>query len=149
MQSTPADLLLTPVQVADQLGLHVRTVRRYIREGQLKAVRVGKRYRVHRQELEAFAGISLNDAASTEKSVERYTEVSSIVGIDSLTKADADRLTKYVMASVQGRERDDRPMRVDTIYDAQRQRLKVVVSGSIASTTVLLALINTLITQKP
>ena len=35
MTGAQADRLFTPEQVADQLGLHVRTVRRYIREGRL------------------------------------------------------------------------------------------------------------------
>ena len=30
-------------QVAEHLGLHVRTVRNYVRDGRLKAVRIGKR----------------------------------------------------------------------------------------------------------
>ena len=33
-------------QVADLLGLHVRTVRGYVRDGRLKAVRIGKQYRI-------------------------------------------------------------------------------------------------------
>lgn len=38
-------------QVAEQLGLHVRTVRGYIRSGRLKAVRIGKQYRIARSDL--------------------------------------------------------------------------------------------------
>ena len=33
-------------QVAEQLGLHVKTVRNYVRDGRLKAVRIGKQYRM-------------------------------------------------------------------------------------------------------
>ena len=38
-------------QVAAQLGLHVRTVRNYVRDGRLKAVRIGKQYRIAREHL--------------------------------------------------------------------------------------------------
>ncbi|WP_410908004.1 helix-turn-helix domain-containing protein, partial [Priestia sp. SIMBA_032] len=46
---------LSADEVADELGLHVRTVRTYIRDGRLRAARVGKQYRITRADLAAFA----------------------------------------------------------------------------------------------
>ncbi len=43
-------------QVAERLGLHVRTVRNYVRDGRLKAVRIGKQYRIAREDLDALTG---------------------------------------------------------------------------------------------
>ena len=43
-------------QVASQLGLHVRTVRNYVRDGRLKGVRIGKQYRIARADLDALTG---------------------------------------------------------------------------------------------
>ncbi|MEE3921927.1 helix-turn-helix domain-containing protein [Micromonospora sp. BRA006-A] len=43
-------------QVADLLGLHVRTVRGYIRSGRLRATRIGKQYRIARADLDALTG---------------------------------------------------------------------------------------------
>ena len=43
-------------EVADLLGLHVRTVRNYVRDGRLKAVRIGKQYRIAREDLEVLTG---------------------------------------------------------------------------------------------
>ena len=43
-------------QVAESLGLHVRTVRDYVRGGRLKAVRIGKQYRIARADLDALTG---------------------------------------------------------------------------------------------
>jgi excisionase family DNA binding protein len=43
-------------QVAELLGLHVKTVRNYVREGQLRAVCIGKQYRIALEDLEAFTG---------------------------------------------------------------------------------------------
>jgi len=61
-------------------GLHVRTVRNYVREGRLKAVRIGKQYRIAREDLDAFTG--------TESKVRRtrHVEVSSIVEIDAISR---------------------------------------------------------------
>jgi excisionase family DNA binding protein len=55
---------LTPRQVAEQLGVTVRTVQRWISEGRLPAVRVGGRMRVSRSSLQAVAAGS--DAAGSD-----------------------------------------------------------------------------------
>jgi excisionase family DNA binding protein len=49
-------MLYSVEQVADRLGLHVRTVRNYVREGRLKAVRIGKQYRIAADDLAAMTG---------------------------------------------------------------------------------------------
>ena len=46
---------LTPRQVADELGVTVRTVQRWIADGRLPATRVGSRVRVSRSSLSAVA----------------------------------------------------------------------------------------------
>jgi len=46
--------LLTPEQVSEILQITPQTVRRYIREGKLKASKFGRVYRVRREELERF-----------------------------------------------------------------------------------------------
>ncbi|HEX2286751.1 MAG TPA: helix-turn-helix domain-containing protein, partial [Mycobacterium sp.] len=51
-----AEHLYSAEDVAQRLGLHVRTVRGYVRDGRLKAVRIGKQYRIRHADLEAFVG---------------------------------------------------------------------------------------------
>ena len=50
------DELLDVEQVADELGVHVETIRKWIREKQLNAVSLGRRggYRIRRSALEDF-----------------------------------------------------------------------------------------------
>jgi excisionase family DNA binding protein len=49
-------VLLSVDEVAQTLGLHVRTIRRYLREGRLKGFKVGKSYRIASQDLAALTG---------------------------------------------------------------------------------------------
>ena len=51
---------MTPRQVADELGVTVRTVQRWIADGRLPATRVGSRVRVSRSSLSAVAGGAAN-----------------------------------------------------------------------------------------
>lgn len=54
---------LTIYEVADALGLHHKTVRGFINSGKLKAMKVGKQWRIIREDLDAFMG----KASSLEK----------------------------------------------------------------------------------
>ena len=46
--------VLTPEECASYLGLNVRTVREYAREGKLRAARFGRYYRIKKQWLADF-----------------------------------------------------------------------------------------------
>ena len=46
------------------------------------------------------------------------------------------------MAAAKGRPEPGNPLRIDTIYDQERSRLKVILTGSVASTTSLLKFIG-------
>jgi excisionase family DNA binding protein len=49
------DELMTTEEIAQELKYHIETVRKWIREGKLKATRINrKEYRVRRSELEKF-----------------------------------------------------------------------------------------------
>ncbi|TWD83451.1 excisionase family DNA binding protein [Kribbella amoyensis] len=126
--------LLSVDQVADRLGLHVRTVRNYIRDGRLKAHRIGKQYRIAREDLEEFTGTSVAPGAAG-----RSVEVSAIVQIDAIDKAGADRISTYVTATLEqdgiGR------IRAELIHDTERGVLKVILLGDPRSTAELLHLV--------
>jgi excisionase family DNA binding protein len=116
-------------QVAAQLGLHVRTVRNYVRDGRLKAVRIGKQYRITAADLAAFTGLPVADRAAAP-----LAELSGVAEIAGVDRAAADRISTMVVASVNGpREDGERALRVETIYDAERATVKIIVLGDLAA----------------
>lgn len=134
-------------QVADQLGLHVRTVRGYVRDGRLKATRVGRQYRITQEDLEAFTGLPAPSPARRT----RHTEVSGIVQIDAIDPVAVGRLTNLVMAAATGRHSNlpgrqgaDR-LRVESVYDEERATLKIIVLGGLDTTAELLRLIDSVV----
>jgi excisionase family DNA binding protein len=133
-------------QVAERLGLHVRTVRRYVREGRLGAVRIGKQYRVAHEALDALTGrapaIAAAAARATAPPATRHVEVSSIVHVDAIDKGTADRVTTGLLAAAKGRSDAADPLRIDTVYDPERARLKIFLSGSVPATASLLKFVN-------
>ncbi|MER7442867.1 helix-turn-helix domain-containing protein [Micromonospora avicenniae] len=129
-------------QVADLLGLHVRTVRGYIRAGRLRATRIGKQYRIARADLDALTG---RPAPATPAGLPAL-EVSSIVQVDGVDRAAADRLATLVLAGVNTHHDPARPLRVQTIHDEERHRMKIVILGDAATTADLLRLVDSVLT---
>jgi excisionase family DNA binding protein len=121
-------------QVAALLGLHVRTVRSYIRSGQLNAVRIGKQYRISRSDLEQLTG---TQQSRTTTSV----EVSSIVQIDGVDRTAADRLSTLALAGVT----PGQTVRVQSAYDETQDRLKLIVLGPPAETAEVLQLLDSVL----
>nr|WP_179830046.1 helix-turn-helix domain-containing protein [Nocardiopsis aegyptia] len=127
-----AEHLYSVDQVAELLGLHVRTIRNYVREGRLRAVRIGKQYRVSAADLEAFTGTPA--PGPPPDAVPRHAEASSIVEIDGVDARTADRVTTLLTSSASGHRPGGRPLRVETVYDRDRSRMKVVILGGLSET---------------
>jgi excisionase family DNA binding protein len=133
------DKMYSVEEVAILLGLHVRTVRGYIRSGRLKAVRIGKQYRIARADLEELTG---KPKPSTERPAAAQVEVSSIVQIDDVDRRTVDRLSTLVVSAAQTGSDPDHPLRVQVVHDEERQRMKIVVLGDVAATAEMLQLIE-------
>jgi excisionase family DNA binding protein len=127
--------LYTVEQVAERLNLHVRTVRNYVREGRLKAVRIGKSYRIAGEDLAALTGRPASAFVREPVRRQRYVEVSSIVEIDAISPEAANRMTNLLVGGAKAHGQDDQPLRVETIYNEERARLKVILAGSIGTVT--------------
>jgi excisionase family DNA binding protein len=152
MDEAMAQKLFSVEQVAERLGLHVRTVRNYVRDGKLKAVRIGKQYRIAQEDLEAFTGRPMEASVRETVRRSRHVEVSSIVEIDAISPDLAGRMTNGILAAAGGRHKDGaagEPVRIDTRYDEERARLKVIVTGGITTTTNLLGMISLYLESRP
>jgi excisionase family DNA binding protein len=126
-------------QVAERLGLHVRTIRAYVRSGRLRAVRIGKQYRVAREELEAIVGLSNSREAISRR---RLAEVSSVVQMDAVTQNMVLRVADHLRTAVKTPRDDGSALRVETIYDQGRAHLKVIVIGSLSAAANVFALLG-------
>ena len=130
-----SDRLYSVDQVAERLGLHVRTVRNYVRDGRLAAVRIGKQYRIAHEDLEAFTG---RPAPAGEALGRRHTDVSSVVTIDAVDRGTADRLSTLLTAAVSGPRPGEQRVRIETAYDEERTTMKIIILGGPGDTARLL-----------
>ncbi len=130
-------------EVADLLGLHVRTVRGYVRDGRLPATRIGKQYRITRDALDAFTGAPPGQPADAPGEPPR-AEASAVVQVAPLDPDAMGRLNTLVTSAASARQDGDDPLHVQTVYDPRRAALKIIVTGTAGDTATVLALITTL-----
>lgn len=126
-------------QVAELLGLHVKTVRGYIRDGRLAATRIGKQYRVRREDLEEFGG---GPVAAPEPSGPVAVEVSAVVRLEGVDRERVDRVTTLVTAAAATPGQGRPPVHVQAVHDAGARSLRLVVLGDAAGTAALLELVE-------
>lgn len=127
-------------QVAERLGLRVRTVRSYVRSGRLKAIRIGKQYRVTRESLEDLTG------PAPQRAVPRHRlEVSSVIQVDAVSQETAGRVTNHLVGAAKAPRDDGSALRVETIYDEERSQLKVIVIGSLPNAADVFRLLSVLL----
>ena len=126
-------------QVAERLGLHVKTVRSYVREGRLKAVRIGKQYRIAREDLEAMTGRP--EPAPEPIARHRHVEVSSIVEIDAISREAANHLSMSLVSAASG-------IRIEAIYNQERARLKIILLGDLEKNASYLKFISAMLELK-
>ena len=117
-------------QVAELLGLHVRTVRNYVRDGRLKAVRIGKQYRISRANLEELTGSGVaQNGAGIHPSTAGGRGVDG--GADRRHRPGRRRSTQHPADQPlpMGRDPSGQNLRLQTIYDEERASMKIVIFG--------------------
>ncbi len=127
--------LLTVEAAAEALRLHVKTVLRFIREGRLRATKIGKQYRIQRSDLDAFAG-------APARNVSPRARATGIVDVQDVDQALLQRLSATLLGARQGHDPQAEPMSIDIAHDPSRRAAKVIAVGSPGDLAMLFKLID-------
>lgn len=143
--------LYSAEEAAQVLGLQVRTVRNYVREGRLPGVRIGKQYRIARADLEAFTAgglgreallASLGSPEPAAASPPSAAEASSVVQLDGIVPEASERLERTLTAAALAGSGPTGPVvQVEPLYDEERRRMKVVIVGPLADVADMLRIL--------
>ena len=87
----------TVEQISSMLDIHPKTIQRYIREGRLRASKIGKSWRVTGHDLSVFVESNGNDVPGANLP-ERSVVASSVVDITAMGKEDAIRVMNTLTA---------------------------------------------------
>ncbi|MGE6698061.1 helix-turn-helix domain-containing protein [Hyphomonas sp. NPDC076900] len=120
---------------AERLQLHTRTILRFIREGRLKATKIGKQYRILGSDLDALAGISVSEAGPSAR-------VTAVVDVPDVDERLLQRMTASLMGAVAVPNPQGDPLSVNLAHDPVRRTLKVIAVGSPNDVAGLLGLVD-------
>lgn len=127
--------LVTVEVAAGILQLHPKTVLRFIRDGRLKASKVGKQYRILHSDLRSFLG-----AASAQPPA--AARVTSVVDITEVDEALVHRLSTVLLASINTPETREEAISVSIAHDRARRSVKVIIVAAPADAAALLRLVD-------
>jgi excisionase family DNA binding protein len=132
----------TVEHAAERLKLHPKTVLRFIRDGRLRAAKVGKSYRILRSDLESLIRQETWAGASPARSDAPGARVTTVVDLEGLGPERAQRLSVLLSSVRMGNAARPDPMNLSIAHDPARETLKVVMVGSLADTAEMLRLIQ-------
>ena len=127
----------TVEQFAERLKLHPKTVLRFIREGRVRAVKLGKSYRILRSDFDAFAGVRPKTRPASAR-------VTAIVDLPDITPELAQRLARVLPSARMGQETPRDPMSIDVVHDRDHNHAKVVMIGAPGDVASMLRMVETL-----
>jgi excisionase family DNA binding protein len=128
-----SEMIYSVARAAQQLAVHPRTVLRFVRDGRLRATRIGKSWRILGSDLDAFAGVP---AAPTH--VREPPRVTAIADLHDIGMDASQRMATALQATVLGRRDQACPVKLDTVYDPERSHLKVIIVADALDAAALL-----------
>ncbi|HEX3700819.1 MAG TPA: helix-turn-helix domain-containing protein [Phenylobacterium sp.] len=134
--------IYTVEQFAERLKLHPKTVLRFIREGRLRAVKVGRAYRILRSDMEAFGVVAPRSNAARVR-------VTSIVDVPDISPERAQHLARLITSARMGGEAQPDPMHIDVAHDPHLRQVKVVLVGSPIDVSAMLRMVALFLEPAP
>jgi excisionase family DNA binding protein len=90
----------TVEQISKMLNIHPKTIQRYIREGKLRATKIGKGWRITGHDLSAFTETKSDETPASINQSEHRIIASSVIDIVVDGKEDAIRIMNTLTASL-------------------------------------------------
>ena len=124
--------LLTVDQVANILGFHPRTVRRYIREGRLEGTKLGNQWRILQEDLNVLTGTETSVETSKNGRATDRVHVSAVVDVRVGDEQEAIRIFNSMLAAVTGKGSEYGVVQYQTLYLKDEQKARLMFWGDAA-----------------
>lgn len=141
----------TVEQIASMLDIHPKTIQRYIREGKLRANKVGKGWRVTGHDLSVFTEGTGNAPKRAEGEPTAYAaetvKVSSVIDIDVPDMDEAMRIVNTITAVLNVKPPEYGRPTMQAQYMEPERKVRLMLWGTIAFMRVMLDAIEMLTNQ--
>lgn len=131
----------TVEQISQMLNIHPKTIQRYIREGKLRATKIGKGWRVAGHDLSVFTecDFKLKDSSS-DLSMKSGSSVSAFSVIDIIVdgKNDAIRIMNTMTAAINAKPSEYGRSSMQTEYIEAELKVRITLWGAVRFISVML-----------
>ncbi|MDE6973194.1 MAG: helix-turn-helix domain-containing protein [Lachnospiraceae bacterium] len=121
----------TVEQVAKLLSMHPKTIQRYIREGKLRANKIGKSWCVAGHDLSVFAEKTDNSNHEDVVYFKDKTIVSSVVDIGVDDSEESDHIVTMLTAALNSKPKEYGMSSMHTQYLGYENKLRVTLWGNL------------------
>ncbi|OOM68942.1 helix-turn-helix domain-containing protein [Clostridium sp. BL-8] len=151
-------------KVAEILGMHHKTIRKFITEGKLAASKVGKQWRISGNDLSLFMeknNVNINDKnIKEESSIDFLTNgevketekqkinVSTVADINDVNKEEYFRISNTLIAVMNCKDPKMGKSTINMKYDEKENRLRILLWGNVSFIEEMLNSISMLVEQK-
>ncbi|KRU27487.1 2-hydroxyacid dehydrogenase [Clostridium sporogenes] len=150
-------------KIAEILGMHHKTIRKFITEGKLGANKVGKQWRISGHDLSVFMeknNVNIKNKKNSEESGVDFStngevgdtkgqkiNVSTVVDMDDIDKDEYTRISNTLIAIMNCKDPKMGKATINMKYDEKENRLRVILWGRIKFIEEMLNLISVLVEQ--
>ncbi len=137
----------TVEQISNMLNIHPKTIQRYIREGKLRATKIGKGWRITGHDLSTFTeSNSYETPASGNRPLHTIT-ASSVIDIITGGKEDAIRIMNTLTASLNAKPSEYGQSSMQSQYIERENMVRVTLWGEIRFMAIMMDTIAALTEQ--
>ncbi|MDX9871057.1 MAG: helix-turn-helix domain-containing protein [Clostridia bacterium] len=138
----------TVEQISEMLDIHPKTIQRYIREGRLRAAKIGKSWRVTGHDLSVFAEGANNEGLGSGNRPARSVIASSVIDIVVAGKEDAIRIMNTLTAVLNTKPPEYGQFSLQSQYIERENMVRITLWGDIRLMAVMLDMIASLTEPK-
>lgn len=134
----------TVEQVSNMLSIHPKTIQRYIREGKLKATKIGKSWRITGHDLSAFTEIKSVKSLNAENHSVNSITASSVIDIVVDGKMEAIRIMNTLTASLKNKPLEYGKSSMQSQFIERENMVRITLWGSIRFMAIMMDTISVL-----
>lgn len=134
-------------QISNMLNIHPKTIQRYIREGKLRATKIGKGWRVNGNDLSAFIENDSYENPNFSKQSRRNIVASSVIDVVVSGKEDAIRIMNTLTAAMNTKPSEYGQSSMQSQYIERENIIRISLWGGIRFMAIIMDMIVVLTEQ--
>lgn len=136
-------------QVSELLHMHPKTIQRYIREGKLRAAKIGKGWRISGHDLSLFTeGVAKTDSEGFGEAPRKSrVQISSVIDIVYISKDAAIRIVNTLNAALNAKPSEYGSSSMSAQFIESERKVRITLWGGPDFMEVILSSINAMMEE--